>query len=60
LERLRRQITVITDEVEVCRDVGLPISQITREYAEGYKILGRQPLVLKACEHYAAFLEEQK
>ena len=55
-----RQVAVITDAVEVCRDIGLPISQVIREYAESFKLLGRQPLVMKACEHYAAYLEKQK
>ena len=55
-----RQLAVVTDATEILRGVGIPLSQVAREYAEGYKILGRQPLVLKACEHYAAYLERQK
>jgi integrase len=55
-----RQLAVVTDATEILRGVGIPLSQVAREYAEGFKILGRQPLVLKACEHYAAYLERQK
>jgi hypothetical protein len=40
--------------------VNLPLSQVAREYAEAYRILGKQPLVVKAAEHYAAYLERQK
>ena len=36
------------------------MSPATREYAEAYKILGRQQLIVKAAEHYAAYLEKQK
>jgi hypothetical protein len=36
------------------------MSQACREYAEGFRLLGRQPLTVKACEHYAAYLEKQK
>ena len=55
-----RQLAVITDATEILRDINLPLSQVVREYAEGYKILGKQPLIVKACEQYAACLERQK
>jgi hypothetical protein len=55
-----RQVAVITDATEILRGINLPLSQVAREYAEGYRLLGRQPLILKACEHYAAYLERQK
>jgi integrase len=55
-----RQVAVITDAAEILRGINLPLSQVAREYAEGYRILGRQPLIVKACEHYAAYLERQR
>ena len=55
-----RQAAVVADSLEILRSINIPMSQACREYAEGYKLLGRQPLVVKACEHYAAYLEKQK
>lgn len=55
-----RQTAAIADATEILRAINVPLSQAVREYAEGYKILGRQPLVLKACQHYRDFIEEQK
>jgi integrase len=55
-----RQVAVVTDAVEILKGVNVSLSQAAREYAEAYRILGRQPLVIKAAEHYAAYLEKQK
>ena len=55
-----RQLAVVTDVVEVLKPTGVSLSQVAREYAQAYEILGRQPLILKAAQHYADFLEEQK
>jgi hypothetical protein len=54
-------MAVIGDSLEVLRGINVPMSQACREYAEGFRLLGRQPLIVKACEHYyAAYLEKQK
>lgn len=55
-----RQVAVVTDAVEILRGINVPLSQVAREYAEAYKVLGRQPLVMEAAKHYAAYLEKQK
>ena len=55
-----RQLAVITDATEVLRSVNVPLSQVARDFAEAYRILGRQPLIVKAAEFYAAHLERQK
>ena len=55
-----RQAAVVADSLEILRAINVPMSQATREYAEAFKILGREPLIVKAAEHYAAYLEKQK
>ena len=55
-----RQAAVVADSLEILRGINIPMSQACREYAEGFRLLGRQPLIVKACEHYAAYLEKQK
>jgi len=55
-----RQVAVVTDATEILRGISVSLSTAAREYAEAYRILGRQPLIIKAAEHYAAYLERQK
>ena len=55
-----RQAAVVADSLEVLRAINVPMSQATREYAQAFELLGRQPLVVKAAEFYAAHLEKQK
>ena len=55
-----RQVAVVTDAVEILKGINIPLSQVAREYADAYKILGKQPLILDAAKHYAAYLEQQK
>jgi hypothetical protein len=55
-----RQVAVVTDAVEILKGINVPLSQVARQYADAYKILGKQPLILDAAKHYAAYLEQQK
>ena len=55
-----RQVAVVADSLEILRAIDVPMSTATREYAEAFRILGRQPLIVKAAEHYAAYLQRQK
>jgi integrase len=55
-----KQLAVVNDAVDVLKSTGVPLSRAAREYADAFRILGRQPLVIKAAEHYAAHLEQEK
>lgn len=55
-----KQLAVVNDAVDVLRDINVSLSRASREYAEAFKILGRQPLIVEAAKHYAAHLERQK
>ena len=56
-----RQTAVINDATAILRELGnVSLSQAVREYSEAFKILGRQPLIVKAAQHYSDFLERQK
>ena len=55
-----RQVAVVADAVEILKGINIPLSQVAREYADAYKTLGRQPLIVEAAKHYAAHLEKQK
>jgi integrase len=55
-----RQVAVVTDAVEILKGINVPLSQVAREYAEAFKALGKQALVVEAARHYAAHLEAQK
>ena len=55
-----RQVAVVADSLEILKAINVPMSQATREYAEAFRILDRQRLVVKAAEFYAAHLEKQK
>ena len=46
--------------MEILKGINIPLSQVAREYADAYKTLGRQPLIVEAAKHYAAHLEKQK
>ena len=56
-----RQTAVINDATAILRELGnVSLSQAVREYSEAFKILDRQPLIVKAAQHYSDFLERQK
>ena len=55
-----KQLAVVNDAVDVLKNTGVSLSRATREYAEAFRILGREPLIIKAAEHYAAHLEQEK
>ena len=55
-----KQAATISDAVDVLKVINVPLSRAVREYADAYKILGRQPLIIEAARHYAKHLEDQK
>jgi integrase len=55
-----KQVATISDAVDVLKVINVPLSRAVREYADAYKILGRQPLIIEAARHYAKHLEDQK
>ena len=56
-----RQVAVVADATAILQELGnVSLSQAVRDFAQAYRILGKQPFVVKAAEHYAAYLERQK
>ena len=55
-----KQAASVSDAVDVLKIINVPLSRAVREYADAYKILGRQPLIIEAARHYAKHLEDQK
>ena len=55
-----KQAATVSDAVDVLKVINVPLSRAVREYADAYKILGRQPLIIEAARHYAKHLDDQK
>lgn len=55
-----KQLAIVNDAVDVLRGTNVSLSRASREYAEAFRILGRQPLIVEAAKHYAEHLEKQK
>src|SRR5262245_25479044 len=52
-----KQIAVVSDAVDSLRGTSVSLSRASREYAEAFRILGRQSIIVEAAKHYAAHLE---